>query len=65
MRHVVLDTDIVVREIEDRRYVVQATFEIGFDPLGLFGGSGSSSSKGGAEGSGNGSSYRRGLKQRR
>ena len=52
-------------QIEDRRYVVQATFEIGFDPLGLFGGSGSSSSKGGAEGSGNGSSYRRGLKQRR
>ncbi len=51
-------------QIEDRRYVIQATFEIGFDPLGLFGGSGSGS-KSGADGSSSAGSFRRGLKQRR
>ncbi len=51
-------------QIEDRRYVVQATFEVGFDPFGLFGGSGSGA-KGGTEGASSGGSFRRGLKQRR
>jgi len=49
-------------QIEDRRYVVEAIFEVGFDPFAFFGGG--SGSKSGS-GSSNGGSYRRGLKQRR
>ncbi len=53
-------------QIEDRRYVVQATFEIGFDFFGLFSGSSGSKSGDGSSGpSSNGGSLRRGLKQRR
>jgi hypothetical protein len=50
-------------QLEDRRYIVQATIEIGFDPFGIFG-SGAGGSKSGS-GSPNGGSYRKGLKQRR
>lgn len=54
-------------QLEDRRYIAQVTFDIGFDP-GKFGfGSSSSSASGGASGaaSGQGDSPRRRLKQRR
>ena len=44
----------------DRRYMVQATIELGFDPMALFGGFGG---KGGSGGSGG--AERRGLKRRR
>jgi hypothetical protein len=51
---------------EDRRYMAQLTFELGFDPLGLLGGFGrsSSGSGSGSPGSSSGTSSRR-LKQRR
>lgn len=47
----------------DRRYMVQLTIQLGFDPLSLFGGGGGSG--GGADGSGGGGSQRHRLKQRR
>ncbi len=46
---------------EDRRYMAQLTFEIGFDPFFFFGGS----SSGGGGGAGGKSGERRRLKQRR
>lgn len=54
-------------QIEDRRYMVELTFDIGFDLFGLLSGGGSSSSggKGGSSGSQGGGSYRPSLKQRR
>lgn len=53
---------------EDRRYMAQLTFELGFDPLGLIGGglgSSSRSSNGNSLGSGSSSTSTRRLKQRR
>lgn len=53
-------------QIEDRRYIAQATFEVGFDFFGLFSGSGSGSKAiDGSSSQSNGTSLRRGLKQRR
>ena len=52
-------------QIEDRRYIVQATIEVGFDFFGLLSGSSSSGSKNGVDGTPAGGSLRHGLKQRR